>query len=100
VRVRPVAAAEPRLWRVRLGRLLVERLRLGAEVVVLRRDRKAAVPVHWVQVVGRMGLGVCTSGKSKCWGMVLVVAVRVPDRAMVPVELLRAGADTRLVREA
>ena len=66
VRVRPVAVAEPTLRRVMLGRLLVERLRLGAEVVVLRRDRRAAVPVHWVQVVGRisarvlrrMGLGV------------------------------------------
>ena len=54
VRVRPVAAAEPRLRRVMLGRSLVERLRLGAEVVVLRRARRAAVPVHWVQVVGRM----------------------------------------------
>ena len=66
VRVRPVAVAEPTLRRVMLGRLLVERLRLEAEVVVLRRDRRAAVPVHWVQVVGRisarvlrrMGLGV------------------------------------------
>jgi len=102
-----VAAAEPRLRRVMLGRSLVERLRLGAEVVVLRRDRRAAVPVHWVQVVGRMsarvlgrmGLGVWTSGKSKGWGVMLVVAVMVPVRAMVPV-VLRAGADTRVVREA
>ena len=108
VRVRPVAAAEPRLRRVMLGRSSAERLRLGALVVVLMRDRRAAVRVHWLvqvvgrmsaRVLGRMGLGVWTKGKSKDWGVVLVVAVRVPGRAMVPV-VLRVVADTRVVREA
>ena len=98
-----------------MGRSLMEKLRVGAEVVGLMSVRRAAVPVHWLLLVqltgfgrmsevelGRTVLGVWTKGMSKRWvarSEELASAVSSPGRAMVPVDAM-AGAARVLVSEA